>query len=58
MTNKIPYPLGVLFVRGLVLPVSLLIWVAVIVAAAVEKPDESKTAFFETLTRIVFSGNQ
>ncbi len=58
MTNKMPYPLGVLFVRGLVLPVSLLAWAAVIVLAVSEKPSECRVSAFDTLARVILTGHQ
>lgn len=58
MANKMPYPVGVLFVRGLVLPVSLLAWAAVIVLALSEKPSECRVSAFDTMVKVILTGNQ
>jgi hypothetical protein len=58
MTNDKPFPLGALLLRGLVLPLSLVAWVTVIVLAVIENPSEPRTTAFDTLTRVLLSGNQ
>lgn len=56
MIGKWPY-LGAVLVRGIVLPLSLFAWVAIIAMAVTQVPNEAKTRHFDVLANIILAGH-
>jgi hypothetical protein len=58
MTGNWNYPLGAMLLRGLLLPVAVVVWVAVIVLALRQNPAEADASGFNLLTDIILHGHQ